>query len=611
MSGGPALLEVRGLRVEAVLHGRRRPLVSGVDLEVAPGEAIGIVGESGSGKSMTARALVGLLPAGVTAAGQVVFEGQDLLRLSDRERARVRGSGISLLLQDPFTMLNPLLPAGRHIEETMRAGRTGRGAGSSPRAEVLRRLAEVGITHPAVADRYPFELSGGMRQRVGIAAALARDCRLLIADEPSTTLDVTTQKDILDLLKSLQRARGMGLVLITHNLRVAFSMCDRIYVLYAGSVLEAAPGRPLDDDPLHPYTLGLLMSEPPVDRRLARFTAIDGSVPGAGDVAGICAFAPRCRWAQSPCRAGSPALRSAGEGRLTACLRLDEIHAEMRLARRTPLAAGAVAAGVDESGPLVRVERLTKVYDARHAEFPALSDVSMEIGEHESVGLVGESGSGKTTLGRCLVGLETPTGGAITVAGVRAENYARIGAGRRRILRRTIQMVFQDAYSTLNPSLTIGDILQEACALGGEGGSLVAAVRRLLDVVGLDPSYAARKPVALSGGERQRVAIGRALAARPKVLVCDEPTSALDVSVQAQILNLFRSLQAELGVAFLFITHDLAVARQVTDRVYVLYRGRIVEHGPTDRVLSRPEDAYTKRLVESIPRPASSGTPAG
>jgi peptide/nickel transport system ATP-binding protein len=207
--------------------------------------------------------------------------------------------------------------------------------------------------------------------------------------------------------------------------------------------------------------------------------------------------------------------------------------------------------------------------------------------------------------------LETPTGGAITVAGVRAENYARIGAGRRRVLRRTIQMVFQDAYSTLNPSLTIGDILQEACALGGEGGSLVAAVRRLLDVVGLDPSYAARKPVALSGGERQRVAIARALAARPKVLVCDEPTSALDVSVQAQILNLFRSLQVELGVAFLFITHDLAVARQVTDRVYVLYRGRIVEHGPTERVLSRPEDAYTKRLVESIPRPASSGTPAG
>jgi peptide/nickel transport system ATP-binding protein len=611
MIGGSPLLAVRGLEIAAVIHGRRRTIVRGVDVDVAPGETIGIVGESGSGKTMTARAIVGLLPAGVFANGQVLYAGRDLLRLPARARAQVRGSGISLLLQDPFTLLNPLMPVGRHIEETLRAGGGSAVTRGGLRAEVRRRLAEVGIIDPSVAERYPFQLSGGMRQRVGIAAALARNCRLLIADEPSTTLDVTTQKEILDLLISIQRSHGMGLMIITHNLRVAFMMCRRVYVMYAGSVLETAPSASLEEDPRHPYTLGLLMSEPPVGHRVARFEAVPGSVPAPDDVAAMCAFAARCRWADPRCRGGTPPLAALGGARWSACLRTEEIHEEMQgFGRIPPIISGARAEEVP--APLVRIEGLHKVYESRRARVRALSGVSMEIGVNESVGLVGESGSGKTTLGRCLVGLETPTAGAITIDGVPAANYDALAAADRRRLRRTIQMVFQDAYSTLNPSLTIGSILMEAVGAGaGRPANPAVAVRALLARVGLPAEYALRKPVALSGGERQRVAVARALAVQPKMLVCDEPVSALDVSVQAQILNLFRDLQEEVGEAFLFITHDLAVARQVTDRIYVLYRGEIVESGRTADVLDRPQHPYTIRLVESIPRSTLVGSTGG
>jgi len=612
MTGGSPLLAVRGLQIAAAIHGRRRTIVSSVDVDVAPGETIGIVGESGSGKTMTARAIVGLLPAGVSARGRVLYEGRDLLRLPDRARAQVRGSGISLLLQDPFTLLNPLMPVGRHIEETLRAGAEPGVTRVGRLAEVRRRLAEVGITDPSVAHRYPFQLSGGMRQRVGIAAALARNCRLLIADEPSTTLDVTTQKEILDLLTSIQRSHGMGLVIITHNLRVAFAMCRRVYVMYAGSVLETAPSASLEKDPRHPYTLGLLMSEPPVGHRVVRFEAVPGSVPAPDDVSTICAFAARCRWADPRCRAGVPPLAALGGGRWCACLRTQEIYAEMQGLRWIPRITSA--ARTDERGPapLVRVEALHKIYDSRRARVRALSGVSLEIAVNESVGLVGESGSGKTTLGRCLVGLETPTGGAITIDGVAAGDYDAVTAVDRRRLRRTIQMVFQDAYSTLNPSLTVGSILMEAVGAGAcRPANPAIAVRALLARVGLPAEYVMRKPIALSGGERQRVAIARALAVQPKILVCDEPVSALDVSVQAQILNLFRALQEELGAAFLFITHDLAVARQVTDRIYVLHRGEIVESGRTADVLDRPQHPYTIRLVESIPRSALVGSVGG
>jgi peptide/nickel transport system ATP-binding protein len=497
---------------------------------------------------------------------------------------RLRGREISLIFQDPYTLLNPVLRVGRQITETL----------DDRRGEAARRLAEVGITNPDVERSYPFQLSGGMRQRVGIAAALASDPAILIADEPSTALDVTTQKEILRLLRSIQEHRGMSLVLITHDLRVAFSMCDRIYVLYAGSVLEVAPAAELERTPMHPYSLGLLLSEPPLEHRLARLATVEGTVPSPDAVTTSCSFAERCRWVAPDCTQHRPSLAAVAENRLTACIRISEIASEIDTARTS---AAQIAPTMSEpesaTDPVVRIRDLSKSFHS----LEALQSASIDVYSGESVGLVGESGSGKSTLARCLLGLEHADGGMIEVAGIDATDFRKLGERDLRQVRRTVQIVFQDPYSSLNPSLTVGSALREALNMAAEGGS----VSELLDLVGLPSHYAERKPVALSGGERQRVAIARALAVRPKLLVCDEPVSALDVSIQAQILNLFRELREELNLAYLFITHDLAVVRQVAERLYVLYRGVIVEKGSVDQILDHPGEEYTRRLVASVP----------
>lgn len=599
-----ALLDVRGLTVSAGKGPRRRQIVTGIDLKVGRGEAVGIVGESGSGKSMTARSLIRLLPRGVTAEGRLAYQGRELTALSDQEMAAIRGRGIAMLLQDPFTMLNPVMRCGTHIEESLRAPDGRRLSKAERRAETLRRLSEVGIEDERVADAYPFQLSGGMRQRVALAAVLAGDPDFLIADEPSTALDVTTQKQILALMARLQASRGMGLILITHDLRVAFSMCQRIYVLYAGAVLEVGDANSVESQPLHPYTLGLLLSEPPLDKRLSDLPAMPGSVPSPDAVAHSCPFAPRCTWTHPVCVAGRPSLVPVDATRATACLRIHEIRDDMKTMRDAAEGSAHRSITFVSADQLVAVDRVSKVFDdsgarGRHV---ALSGVSLEIGRHESVGLVGESGSGKTTLARCLVGLERPTEGDIWINGVEASNFDALPRDSLKKVRQTIQIVFQDPYSSLNPVRTVGAILSDALALHGNSRREVNAVVELLDRVGLPASYAARKPAMLSGGERQRVAIARALAIQPDIIVCDEPVSALDVSVQAQILNLFRVLQQELGLSYLFISHDLAVVRQTVDRLYVLYRGEIVEAGPTATVLDRPQHPYTQRLVASVPR---------
>jgi peptide/nickel transport system ATP-binding protein len=409
--------------------------------------------------------------------------------------------------------------------------------------------------------------------------------------------------EILALLRRVQEARGMGLVLITHDLRVAFSICQRIYVLYAGSVLEAAPGAYLEREPLHPYTLGLLLSEPSVERRLDELAAIDGTVPSPDEVAGRCPFAPRCRWEAPECLARDPPLLEVAAGRKSACVRIEEIREELSAVRRgqEERASAHVDPVAKRDASVIRVEDLRKSYGGVRggSEVEALKGVSIEVGEGESVGIVGESGSGKTTLARCLVGLETPTSGHVLIGDIDASDYRQLDWSTRRQLRRQVQMIFQDPYSSLNPVRTVGATLREALALGPDPGTTVGD---LLAVVGLPAEYAGRKPVALSGGERQRVALARSLALRPRVIVCDEPVSALDVSVQAQILNLFTALREELGLGYVFITHDLAVVRQVVERVYVLYRGEIVESGSVDKVLDAPSHPYTARLVASVPR---------
>ena len=583
-------------------------IATGVELDVGPGEAIAIVGESGSGKSLSTRAVLDLLPEGVRASGSMRYGERDLAALGPRARRRLRGRELALVMQDPFTMLNPVERVGAQVVEALRDERGRRLSRAARREEAVRRLAEVGIADPAVADRYPFELSGGMRQRVAIAAAIAEGPRLLVADEPTTALDVTTQRQILELLGELRRAHEMALVLITHDLSVAFSICDRVYVMYAGALVETAPSRQLRERPLHPYTHGLLLAEPPADRRVERLAGIPGSVPSPGTRPAGCPFAPRCAWAAPACREGGlPALREPQPGRATRCLRIDEIAGELARAEEGAAAAAAAVPAADASAAaerpaLVAAEGVRKRFSGRRgrAGTTALDGVDLRVCEGESVGLVGESGSGKTTLARIVVGLEQADGGSVRVGGV--ELVGRLGRGERETLRDTVQMAFQDPYSSLNPARTVGATLREAVRLaGGERAAEERAVAELLERVGLPARYAQRRPSALSGGERQRAAIARALARRPRLLVCDEVVSALDVSVQAQILNLLRELQRELGLALLFITHDLAVVRQVTDRVYVLRRGAVVEQGATAAVLDAPAHDYTRELIASIP----------
>ncbi|GAB3145796.1 ABC transporter ATP-binding protein [Microbispora hainanensis] len=583
------LLDARDVRVTSAAG----VLVAGVDLTVAPGETVAIVGESGSGKSMTARALTGLLPEGVHATGRLELSGQAYDLAGRTPWQRIRGSEIALLLQDPFTSLSPVHRCGQQIGWAL--PRAGRAAG------VARLLAEVGL--PAeTAGRYPFQLSGGMRQRVAIAAALAAGPGLLIADEPTTALDVTTQHEVLELVAGLQRARRMGLILITHDLRLARARADRIMVMYAGRLAEEGPAAEVMDRPAHPYTARLAACDPPVTHRLPALPTIPGSVPRPYAVSGACAFADRCDLAAEVCRTAEPALAevadgSGNSGHRVACVRPADVRPVAVLLPAVPPPAAAppavplletppATAVPQEAGPspaLLTVRGLIKRFPGSAA--PALDGVDLEVAAGEAVAVVGESGSGKTTLARCVVGLERPDGGSVAFAG-RA-------TGPRRV-----QYVFQDPYSALNPGLTVGASLAEALRAAGRPRSEVPG---LLDLVGLPAAYARRRPQALSGGERQRVAIARALAPGAEVLVCDEPVSALDVSVQAQVLNLLSDLRRDLGLTLLFITHDLAVARQVADRVYVMHRGRVVEAGPVGDVLGAPAHEYTQRLLASVP----------
>ena len=565
--------------------------VQDVSLQVAPGEVLGLVGESGSGKSTVLLALLGLLAPGAVSARGLGYDGHDLLRGA----AKLRGRRIGMVFQDTAAALNPSRTVGSQLTEPMRLHLRSTQAAAWRRGTEL--LAETGIPRPAaVMHAYPHQLSGGMKQRVGIAAALATEPDLLLLDEPTTALDVTVEAQILALLAELQRRRGLSMLLVSHNLGIVDRLCGTVAVLYAGRVAEAGTAADVLHRPRHPYTKGLLAALPRPDRPHAgRLAPIPGGLPDLRAPDPGCNFRPRCAFAAAGCEepqilAGTPQ---------AACHRADALAGTP-----WPVEAATPTRKRGPAAPLLDAEELTARFDSggvlarlrgRHRSVLAVDAVSLHIGAGEVVGLVGESGCGKSTLGRLLLRLLPSRGGALRFGG------EAVGAQPGAAFRQRAQIVFQNPDSSLNPRHSVGIILGRAVRWFGTAPDVAAEVGRLLDLVRLPRSYAARFPHQLSGGEKQRVGIARALASRPDFLVCDEAVSALDVSVQAAVLNLLRDLRDELGVAYLFISHDIGVVAHLADRIAVMFAGTLVEEGPADAVLHPPYHPYTELLLSSVP----------
>ncbi|MEU3225835.1 ABC transporter ATP-binding protein [Streptomyces sp. NPDC006976] len=596
------LLEVRDLGIEFTApDGSPLRAVRGLSFTLRRGETLAVVGESGSGKSTTALALTRMLPGtGRITTGTVRLAGRDLAAAGDEELRAVRGARIGMIFQDPMTALNPVLTAGRHIEEVLRAH--GNRDRATRHARAVELLDRVGIPEPhRRAGDYPHQFSGGQRQRVLIAMALAGEPDILLADEPTTALDATVQDQILTLLADLNRETGTALVLITHNMGVVARACERVLVMYGGTVVEDGPTAEVLTRPRHPYTAGLLAAVP----RLAtpsgtRLTGIPGSPPDLTLLGDGCAFADRCTLVEDRCRTATPPLARVAADVRVACL--------PAAGRTEPLPAPAPPAAIDRPAPgavVLEADGLTKTYGGRGSRrrgAPALDGVSLTLAQGETLGIVGESGSGKSTLARVLAHAHSADGGTLRLRG---EDITRPSRRALHTARRQIQMVFQDPYSSLNPRLTVGEIVAEPLiAFGlGDRDTRRARVAELLELAGLDPAVAARHPRSFSGGQRQRIGIARALAPEPSVLICDEPVSALDVSVQAQIVGLLTDLQRDLGLSLVFIAHDLAVVRQVSHRIAVMHRGRVVETGSADEVCEHPRDPYTRALLAAAPEP--------
>jgi len=600
-----AALDVRGLRTVLDTPEGELRAVDGVDLEIRPGECFALVGESGCGKSMTALSVLRLLPdVGRIAGGSVRLGEADLLALPEAAMRAVRGRRVAMIFQEPATALNPVLTVGRQVAEVIERHTDLRGAAVS--ARVMELLRAVGIPEPERRiDEYAFQLSGGLRQRAMIAAALAVDPEVLIADEPTTALDVTIQAQILDLLARLQRERGMGLLLITHDLGIVAKMADRVAVMYAGEIVEVAPREAFFRAPQHPYSQKLFAALPSATQRAGPLAQIPGQVPPLTQAFAGCRFAERCERAFDRCRREVPALIALENGQRVRChLRETERAAPRAAARGEPAARAQAAARA-----LLEVKDLKVHFPIRRgilrraaSYVKAVDGVSLEVGEGRTLALVGESGSGKTTVGKSILQLIRPSAGSVRYAGEELTGLSRAALKRHRA---AMQIVFQDPYASLNPRMRVADILLEGMRSLGVGADEADRGRRidaLLDQVGLPAGAKSRYPHEFSGGQRQRIAIARALAVEPRLLVCDEPTSALDVSVQAQILNLLRGLQERLGIAYLFITHNLAVVEYLAHEVAVMSAGRIVEQGPAEEVLRAPRHPYTRQLLEAVPR---------
>ena len=631
------LLSIEDLRMEIKLRRATVHAIDGVSLTVDPGECLGIVGESGSGKTMTALSIMRLLPSGgAVVGGRIVVDGTDVAALPESEMEQVRGNQIGMIFQDPLTSLNPTMTIGDQIAESVRLHR------GASKQQALERAVEVlglvGMPKPSErVSNYPHQLSGGMRQRVMIAMALACEPKLLIADEPTTALDVTIQKQILELIDSLRQRLKMAVILVTHDLGVIAGRADRVAVMYAGRIVETAPTDVLFSSPRHPYTEALFEALPEKagdEEAVRRLYNIPGQPPDLTAPPPGCKFAPRCRYARESCVKTEPGLTDLDGAHRYRCYFPVGSAEEVRdpstpfvsqppdlgeVAPSPAAAAGAVAAAAGGRGgrpvadghvdaPLLTISRLVKnftvtagaVLQRKVGQVSAVADVSFSVPVGSTFGLVGESGCGKTTIGRLIVGLEKPNSGQIVLGG---RDLATLPRRERRRQARQVQLMFQDSYASMDPRMRVGTILREPLVIQRDGDR--AEQRRrigsLLDEVGLPAAAADRYPHEFSGGQRQRLGLARALMLRPSLIVADEPVSALDVSIQAQILNLMLDLQREHRLTYLFISHDLGVVRYMSDLIGVMYLGKMVEVGPAWDVYSAPIHPYTRGLIDTVP----------
>jgi len=608
---GP-LLRVEDLRT--VIDGPSGTVraVDGVGFEIRKGETFAIVGESGCGKTITALSLLRLLPeTGRIAEGKVELAGLDLLALPEAAMRTVRGRRVAMIFQEPATSLNPVLTVGDQIAEVLERHLGLRGAKRD--ARVVELLDAVGVSDPARrATEYPFQLSGGLKQRAMIAMALAGEPDLLVADEPTTALDVTIQSQVLELLRGLQRKNGMAMLLITHDLGIVAQMAHRVAVMYAGQLVEVAGRDRFFSAPQHPYSRKLFAALPGAGKRGAELAVIKGQVPPLDREFRQCRFAERCDFAFERCFKEDPGWTRTAEGHEARCFLVEKAPAGPLEAAR---AVTSETAQGPRAAPLLSVRELKVHFPIRKGLFKhtvahvhAVDGVSLDIGAGRTLALVGESGCGKTTVGKSILQLIRPTAGEVSFDGV---DLTRLRGAELRPQRRNFQIIFQDPYASLNPRMRVADILAEgmaALAVEPDAAARAKRVDELLDQVGLAADSKSRYPHEFSGGQRQRIAIARALAVRPRLIVCDEPTSALDVSVQAQILNLLKSLQRELGLSYLFITHNLAVVEYLAHEVAVMYLGRIVERGTAEEVLRAPKHPYTRALLAAVPKIETGGT---
>ncbi len=600
-TGPTAALSVEGLEVVYTVRGIDRAVLRGVTFEVAPGEAYGLVGESGCGKSTTAYAALRYLPRnGKIAGGSVHVAGRNVTAMSEAELRQFRASEASMVYQDPAQAMNPTLRIGRQVIEAFTLLGHSKVDAEKLALDALRRVRIADPTR--VMDRYPFQLSGGMQQRVVIAMALACNPKLLVLDEPTTGLDATVEAEVLDLVRMLRAETGAAVLMIAHNLGIIRSLCDRVGVMYAGRIVEEGPSGQVFDDPQHPYTVGLLRSLPrhgvrKTERALA---TIPGTLPLIGTDLPTCVFVDRCPLVTAICKTEVPPMVQIGTNgdRYTRCHHPDQIS---EIEDAAPSVNISVLAPSAEHPGVLELSHVSKTFKQRNLLIPALVDVDLDLAEGETLGIVGESGSGKSTLAKAMLGIESADEGSeVSLDG---HVVAAGTSGRSVSDKRSMQMVFQNPDSALNRAWSVRRILMRTVRklTGVKGEAANARVELLAEHLRLTPRHLDLKPRQLSGGLKQRVAIARAFAGDPRIVVCDEPTSALDVSVQAAILNLLADLQTEQKTSYVFITHDMGVVRYLADRIAVMYLGRIQELGPTDDVFNGPNHPYTEALLSAIP----------